>query len=144
MTGQEKEKVQQWLYSIKKDEKTIEAIKSALELLDEQKDTPNYEARRSFLLFHKIMLQLNRNYYDRTLEAMRTTEPAWGELGAKIIDYKYYQKGTVDVYNRWQKQFYCDYSTFYRIHKKALQFFLDVLPNLFQMDEQEYKDRALL
>ena len=145
MTVQEKKKVQQWLFSIKKSEQAIASINSAIELLDEDKDTPNYETRRSFLLFHKAMMRLNCNYYYRTLEAMRATEPSWGELGAKIIDYKYYQNGHVDEYRRWMNQVPgCDYSTFYRIQRKALQFFYDVLPHIFRLDEQEYKDRAAL
>lgn len=67
--------------------------------------------------------------YRETLEKLKL-EPKWGYLAGEIIQKKYHCKIRPDkaIYTMF---LFCSRESFYREHRRGLQYFFDVLPNVF-------------
>lgn len=159
LTQEEKQRVTQWLYSIRKREFALDKLKETLEILESKKETPpkytsnfeavvvfsndvhskqeawtefldSFDARKSFLLEAiERHTTIITCYYD-TLELLKQDEE-WGYFGERIIRHKYYNKVKPDKVI-YIKHLGCTERTYYRIHGKALRFFQEALPNIFR------------
>jgi len=159
LTKEEAKRVKAWLYSISKTEYALENLKRALEDLETRYQSPPtwmrnpdavavmggeetskqetwvqfleyYPARKSFLEDKIAAHERKLQQYRETLELM-AADPQWGQLGKDIIRLKYYRRVRPDraIYTMF---LFCTEETFYRAHRRAIQFFYDVLPDVFQ------------
>ncbi|SDD89184.1 hypothetical protein [Sporomusa acidovorans] len=153
--------VQKYLYSIKRSEIKILNLERAIQDLDTRRESPPvwmhdpdtisvtggqegskqeswvefleaYPGRRSYLTDCLEQEQKRVEQFYQTLDQL-SAEGNWGPLAANIIRHKYIQRITPDtaIYTMF---LFCTKESFYRTHKKALKFFYDVLPDVFQND----------
>jgi hypothetical protein len=156
----ELKRVQAWLWSIRKTEISIENLRKSLSDLETRKESPptwmsqlrliavpgggeeeskqeawaifldEYPGRKSYL--EDLIEQRTEKVrlYNQTMEEL-ALEEKWGYLGAQIINAKYYRKIRPDkaIYSTC---LFCTPETYYRAHRRAVQFFWEVLPHLFQ------------
>lgn len=158
MNAQEIKAVKAYLYSIKRTEIAIINLTRALEDLDTRMESPPtwmsnpdavavcggaeeskqetwvmfqeaYPERRQFL--HDKLHDHRRKVeeYERTLAAM-VGEGHWGALAAEIVRYKYNMRVAPDS-AIYRFHLFCTEETFYRTHRRALQFFFEAVPQRF-------------
>ncbi|MDR3562489.1 MAG: hypothetical protein P4N41_19940 [Negativicutes bacterium] len=158
MTGQDMQRVKQFLYSIRTTEFAIANLERAILDIDTRRQSPpdwtrhpeavrvsggknepvleawvefldTYDARRSFLEDSLAQQRRKVEQYNDTL-ALMAEEPNWGCLGAQIVEYKFRRRVKPDsaVY---ALHLFCGRETFYRGLKKALRFFCEALPDRF-------------
>lgn len=158
MTGQDTQRVKQFLYSIRTAEFAIANLQRAILDLDTRRESPpdwmrsgeavrvsggkneskletwvefldTYEARRSYLLDSLSLHRRKVEQYNDTL-AVLAEEPRWGSLGVQIIEYKFRRRVKPDsaIYTL---HLFCGRETFYRCLKKSVQFFYQALPDRF-------------
>lgn len=160
MNREDMKSVKQYLYSIKRTELSIINLEKAIEELDTRRQSPPvwmhnpdaiavcggnieeskqevwvqfleaYPARRSYLLDILKQHQNKVEQFYQALDAMAKTE-RWGTMGVNIIRHKYIQRISPDaaIYTMF---LYCSERAYYQTHRRALQFFFDVLPAQFQ------------
>lgn len=158
MTGQDAQRVKQFLYSIRTAEFAIGNLERAIMDLDARRQSPpdwtrypeavrvtggrnesrleawvefldTYEARRSFL---EDSLRLHRRkveQYNDTLAVM-AGESRWGSLAAQIVEYKFRRRVKPDSVI-YALHLFCGRETFYRGLRRALRFFYEALPDRF-------------
>ena len=161
MNQQEKKNVIQYLYSIKRTQLAILNLERALEELKTRRESPPvwmhnpdavsvtggvegskqeawvefleaYPARKSFLE-DQLSQKVNKvEQFDSIMAAM-PQEGHWGSLAVEIIRHKYIQRISPDkaIYSMF---LFCSEETYYRTHRKALQYFVDVLPQTIKND----------
>ena len=85
--------------------------------------------RLSFLQEELRKKQIKSRQYRETLELLKK-EPKWGHNAGEIIRKKYYDKVKPDtvIYTMFV---FCSQREFYRAHRQGLDYFYDVLPNVF-------------
>lgn len=159
MDRNDTKRVKAWLYSIRKTELALVNLRQALAELETRRESPPtwmrspelvsvvggeseskqenwveflevYPARKSFLEDNIVKHETKLRQYRETLEVL-AQDQKWGYIGAEIIRKKYYCKIQPDkaIYTMF---LFCSPETFYRAHRRALQFFFDVLPDVFQ------------
>ncbi|MBM7866003.1 hypothetical protein GTO89_06385 [Heliobacterium gestii] len=150
--------VQAWLLSIRKTEVALANTKRALDDLETRRASPptwvsqlsvakgaggvpesrqeawvifleEYPLKKSYLEDRIEQFERKLAQYRHVLETM-AEESRWGTAGAELIRRKYYQQIQPDSVI-YQMHLFCSKETFYRIHRKALQYCYDVLPDLF-------------
>jgi hypothetical protein len=158
VTGQDGQRVKQFLYSIRTVEFAIANLQRAILDIDTRRESPpdwtrspeavrvsggrneskledwvefldSYEARRSFLVDSLAQHRRKVEQYNETLAEM-AREPRWGCLGAQIIEYKFRRRVQPDL-AIYTQHLFCGRETFYRALKKALRFFCEALPDRF-------------
>lgn len=158
VTEEEARQVKGFLYSIRRAEQAAANLERALEDLDTRRASPPdgmsdltaervsgglggsrlenwtefleaYPAQRAYLADQLARRRREIGGYRQALEFM-AGEPRWGALGARIIRLKYYERVTPDraIY---AGQLFCAERTYYHAHRRALQLFCDLLPDLF-------------
>lgn len=161
MNQQEKKEVIQYLYSIKRTEVAITNLARAIDDLETRRQSPPdwmhnpdsisvtggmegskqeawaefieaYPARKSFLEDQLQQKQKKIEQYNEIITAL-AQEGRWGTLAVQIIRHKYIQRITPDkaIYTMF---LFCAEKTYYRIHRRALQYFIDVLPHVLKND----------
>jgi hypothetical protein len=159
MTKQEIAAVKAYLYSIKRTEIAIINLTRALEDLDTRMQSPPtwmsnpeavgvygasnesrqetwvmfqeaYPERRAFLNDKLHEKRRKVEEYETTLAAM-VQEGNWGPLAVQIVKYKYNMRVSPDS-AIYLYHLFCTKETFYRLHRRALQFFCDALPHRFE------------
>lgn len=158
MTKQEQAAVKQWLHSIKRSELAIINLTKAIEEIETRRESPptwmpryemsggggnggskqeswvefvdQYDARKKYLEQELTRIKNKVEQYNNTLDNMNN-EPQWGSLAVQIIKAKYYKHISPD-FAIFTYHLFCSKETFYRTHRKALQFIVDVLPNIFK------------
>lgn len=91
-----------------------------------------YDENMSRLRFLKDVLEQKKRkaeQYGQTLELLKQ-EPKWGYMAGEVIRKKYYCKVRPDkaIYTLF---LFISAETFYRMHRRGLQYFYDVLPDVF-------------
>lgn len=157
MTKAEIKRVKQYLHSIKATEIAIFDLNRAIENHIGKRDAgmritasmslapggdggSKVEAFAEFLVTYPERLrdlyffldeQLEKlNEYTFVMDAM-ANERHWGPLAVEIVRHKYYEHIRPDTYI-CTRFLYCTPETFYRTHRRVLQFFYDVLPHRFK------------
>ncbi|TEB13380.1 hypothetical protein [Pelotomaculum propionicicum] len=87
------------------------------------------ESRLSFLEHHLDKHKRKVEQYRETLEKLKQ-EPKWGYTAGEIIRKKYYCKVRPDqaIYAMF---LFISPEWYYKLHKRALRYFFDVLPDVF-------------
>lgn len=158
MTEQQKYRVKQFLYSIRRTEQAILNLEQAIDDLDARYNSPptwvsnssalpvtggeprdklqdwaefveTYKARRSFLRDNLLRCRRKVEQYRETLEAMRG-EAELGDLAVRLVECKYYRQVRPDS-AIWSMYLFCGKTYFYELHARALRYFFDVLPDRF-------------
>lgn len=161
MTQEEIKKVKSWLYSIRRSEIAFANLTKALEELESRNCSPptwmkappeavmvsgsmggskqeawtefldEYPARKSFLEDNIRKHELKINCFWKTQDALAEED----NIGAQAIRKKYYDKVRPDraIYTMF---IFCTPETYYRSLRRALQFYYDVLPDIFQGDRK--------
>ena len=161
MATDDLKRVKRWLYSIPRTELALVNLRKAMEEIEHRLSmTPpnaydysrvivtasamsseveaqavDLPARRDFLQEWIARHERKLEQYQDTLDAMVDMEPRWGHIGAEIIRYKYYRQIKPDMLI-YTGILYCTKETFYRDLGRALYFFLDILPDVFQERRQ--------
>lgn len=157
MTKEDIRQVKQWLHSIRRTELTLTNLKRALDDLKTRRHSPptwmkvpdsvmvsgsmgaskqeawiefqdEYPARKSYLEDNIAQSERKLTQFWATLDALA----AENNIGAQAVRKKYYDKVKPDhtIYTMF---IFCTPETYYRAHRRALKFFFDVLPDIFQI-----------
>lgn len=160
MTQEEVKRVKSWLYSIRRSEIALANLTKALEELESRHYSPptwmqappeavmvsgsmggskqeawtefldEYPARRSFLEDNIVKHSSKISCFWTTLDLLAEED----NVGAQAIRKKYYDKVRPDkaIYTMF---LFCSEETFYRALRRALHFYYDVLPDIFQANK---------
>ena len=93
------------------------------------------ENRLSFLEHHMDRHRRKVEQYRQALEKLKQ-EPRWGYAAGEIIRKKYYCKVRPDqaIYAMF---LFISPEWYYKLHKRALRYFFDVLPDVFLMQTEK-------
>lgn len=171
MNKEEKKRVINWLYSIRRSEITIERLQRKLEALENRKASPptwmtnpdalgikggsedskqqiwvefldSYPTTKEFYLDNIEMHQERVKLYYDTLEAMKQDQK-WGYMAGQVIHYKFYKKVKPDIVI-YSKYLCCDHDTYYKYQRRGLKYFLENYPELFVEKTDKSTDKKCI
>lgn len=156
MNKSQKNKVAQYLHSIKRTEIAIYNLSNSIENLETRRNSPptwmqvpgiggggdsgskqeawvefldTYDARKSYLQDKLEEHRLKVVQYNDVLTAL-SEEGQIGMIASYVIRHKYYDKVAPDS-EIYTNILFCSESTFYKAHRFGLIFFFEALPDIF-------------
>ncbi len=142
MTKQDIKNVKTWLHSIPKTEQAISSLEIATKDLKVKLENPLPDKKEQYFRDSLAFLKDNLKAHRRKVEQYRDTleflkqEPQWGYIAEEIIRKKYYDRVRPDrvVY---VKGLHISEAWFYKLHRRGLKLFFDVLPDVFEVRQNE-------